>query len=81
MRELTLCPSPGQLLPPARGTPVTDAATLSGDNASAATGTVTYTVYLDVACTDAVNTGTPEPDTTAGTFPASSPVTLIAPGH
>ena len=58
------------------GTPVTDSATLTGTNASTATGTVTYTVYSDASCTNAVSTGSPQTITTAGTLPASSPVTL-----
>jgi titin len=62
------------------GTFVSDSATLLGDNASTATGTVTYTVYSDVACTVAVSTGTPEPITTPGTLPASAPVALSTPG-
>jgi hypothetical protein len=60
--------------------PVTDSATLAGDNASNAGGTVIYTVYSDAACTNAVSTGTPEPITVPGTLPASSPVTLAALG-
>ena len=59
-------------------TAVTDAATLSGTNAATATGTVTYNVYSDPACTDQVSSGTPEMITTAGTLPASSAVTLGA---
>jgi IgGFc binding protein/Bacterial Ig-like domain (group 1) len=62
------------------GTAVTDAATLSGTNASSATGTVTYNVYSDSACSTLVNAGTPEPITTPGTLPAASAVTLSAPG-
>jgi hypothetical protein len=59
---------------------VTDTATLSGTNASTATGTVTYQVYSDSACTVAVNAGTAEEITTPGTLPASSPVTLSTAG-
>jgi hypothetical protein len=62
------------------GTAVTDAATLSGANASSATGTVTYNVYSDSSCSTLVNAGTPEPITTPGTLPASSAVTLSSPG-
>jgi hypothetical protein len=64
----------------AAGTPVTDSATLAGENASSGTGTVTYVVYSDAACSIAVHSGTAESITTAGTLPASSPVTLNAPG-
>ena len=62
------------------GTPVTDQATLTGANASKATGTVTYTVYSNSACTTVEKAGTPEKITTAGTLPASSPVTITTAG-
>ena len=58
------------------GTAVTDQATLSGTNASEATGTVTYNVYSDSHCSDLVSGVTAEPITTPGTLPASVPVTL-----
>jgi hypothetical protein len=61
-------------------TAVTDAATLTGTNASSATGSVTYTVYSNATCTKAVSDGTAEPITTPGTIPTSSPVTLATPG-
>ena len=61
-------------------TAVSDTATLSGTNASTATGTVTYSVYSDSSCTVPVSTGTAQSITTPGTPPASSPVTLTAPG-
>jgi hypothetical protein len=63
------------------GTAVTDTASLSGTNASTATGTVTYDVYSDSACTVAApgGAGKPETITTPGTLPASSPVTLSTP--
>jgi hypothetical protein len=61
------------------GTAVKDFASLSGQDVSKATGTVTYTVYSDDACTDAV--GTPDQvDVTNGMAPASDPVTLVTPG-
>jgi hypothetical protein len=62
------------------GTAVTDSATLSGTNAATATGTVTYDVYSDNACSVPVNTGTEQTITTPGTLPPSSPVTLTSPG-
>jgi hypothetical protein len=62
------------------GTPVTDSATLAGEHASSATGTVTYTVYSNAACTHAVQAGTAETITTPGTLPASAPVTLTTLG-
>jgi tripartite motif-containing protein 71 len=61
-------------------TAVSDTATLSGANASTATGTVTYSVYSDSGCTTAVSTGTAQSITTPGTLPASSPVTLSTSG-
>ena len=61
-------------------TAVSDTATLSGTNASTATGTVTYSVYSDSGCTTAVSSGTAQSITTPGTLPASSPVTLSTPG-
>jgi hypothetical protein len=62
-------------------TAVSDTATLSGTNASTATGTVTYSVYSDSGCTTAVSTGTAQRITTPGTLPASSAVALSAPGR
>jgi len=62
------------------GTPVTDTATLSGPVASSATGTVTYNVYSDSACTKLASPGLAEPITTEGTLPASAPVTLTTAG-
>ena len=61
------------------GTPVTDQATLTGAEASAATGTVTYTVYSDSTCkTVAADGGTKT--ITGGVVPASDPVKLATPG-
>ena len=52
---------------------------MSGANAATAGGTVTYKVYSDSACT--VSAGSPGPVTvTGGKVPASSGVTLTAPG-
>ena len=64
------------------GTAVTDTATLSGTNASTATGTVTYNVYTDSGCTTLApgGGGSAETITTPGTLPASSPVTLSSAG-
>ena len=61
-------------------TAVSDTATLSGANASTATGTVTYSVYSDSGCTTVVSPGTAQSIATPGTLPASSPVTLDTPG-
>jgi hypothetical protein len=61
-------------------TAVSDTATLSGTNASTATGTVTYSVYSDSGCTTAVSSGRAQGITTPGTLPASSPATLSTPG-
>ncbi len=62
------------------GTAVTDQATLSGNNAASATGTVTYSVYSDPACTVAVSSGKAESITTPGVLPTSTPVTLDTSG-
>ena len=62
------------------GTTITDTASLSGNAAASATGTVTYDVYSDAACTDLVNSGTAESITTPGTLPPSAGVTLSTPG-
>ncbi|HTZ08931.1 MAG TPA: hypothetical protein VMB72_07655, partial [Acidimicrobiales bacterium] len=60
-------------------TAVTDHATLGGSGAATATGTVTYTVYGDSACSSTAGSGGTV-TVTAGAVPASSPVTLSAPG-
>jgi hypothetical protein len=62
------------------GAGVTDSATLSGANASTATGTVTYKVYSDSSCTNLVQGGSAETITTPGTLPSSQPVTLTDAG-
>lgn len=62
-------------------TAVTDSATVSnGSGNQNETGTVTYNVYSDPACSNAVSTGAPETITDPGTLPASQPVTLATPG-
>lgn len=58
---------------PAGGS-VSDGSTLTGTNAASATGTVTYTVYSDAACTTVATAGTPQTITTPGTMPNSQPV-------
>ncbi len=61
------------------GTPVTDQAVLTGDNASDAAGTVTYTVYSDASCTMQVaDAGTKS--VTAGVVPESYRVPSATPG-
>lgn len=62
------------------GTSVTDQASLTGQNAGAAGGSVTYTWYSDSGCTNTV--GSPDKETigTPGTIPASQAVTLNTPG-
>jgi hypothetical protein len=57
-------------------TVVTDSATLAGNNAPGATGTVHYTWYSDSNCNTAVSTGAELPITTPGTLPDSAPVAL-----
>ena len=59
------------------GTAVTDRATLSGENASKATGKVSYTVYSDKECSTAVaEVEAGEVEVAGGKVPASNPVTL-----
>ena len=71
----------GPIITVPTSTAVTDSATLSGNNASEATGTVTYNVYSDSACTDLVNGGSSETITTPGTLPDSAPVSLSTTGN
>jgi serine protease len=59
-----------------QGTPVRDAATLSGANAASATGVVSYFVYSDKACSNLVADALDEPISTPGTLPVSTPITL-----
>jgi hypothetical protein len=58
------------------GTEVTDQATLAGENESTAGGSVTYVWYSDAACTNVASGPDKHTITTAGTMPASQPVTL-----
>lgn len=58
------------------GTAVSDTATITGANASGATGTVTYTFYSNSTCTTVAAAGAAQAITTPGTLPASAPVTL-----
>ena len=60
-------------------TAVTDSATLRGPNASSATGTVIYSVFSDSACTVSAGSGGTV-TVTAGSVPASTPVSLSSPG-
>jgi hypothetical protein len=62
------------------GTAVTDQASLSGADAASATGTVTYDVYSDSACSTLAGAGSPESITTPGVLPASAAQTLSTPG-
>jgi hypothetical protein len=62
------------------GTAVTDTATLSVPVVGAPTGMVTYEVYSDSACTVPVSDTTSTETVTAGTVPASGPVTLFTTG-
>jgi hypothetical protein len=63
-----------------QGTAVTDSATLTGTNAATATGTVTYNVYSDNACTKLVSAGTAQAVTSPGTLPSSAPEKFSASG-
>ena len=60
-------------------TPVSDSATLTGNNASSAGGSVTYSVYSDNECSDLVASGGTE-TVSAGVVPSSSSVSLSAAG-
>lgn len=59
-----------------RGTAVTDTATFTSAQPQGATGTITYTVYSDNACTQPLVQNDPQPITTPGTLPTSPAVTL-----
>jgi len=61
------------------GTAVTDAATLAGANAATASGTVTYQVYSDSACTVSAGAGGTK-TVTGAVVPGSGAVTLATPG-
>jgi hypothetical protein len=61
-------------------TAVTDQASLSGASASTATGTVTYDVYSNAACTALVSSGPSQAITTPGVVPGSNPVSLATSG-
>ncbi len=61
------------------GGAVSDSATLSGADVATATGTVTYSVYSDSACTVSAGSGGTV-EVTAGTIPSSMPVSLSTPG-
>ncbi len=60
-------------------TTVTDKASISGTNAAAAGGTVTYAVYSDANCKTMVKSGGTV-TVTSGKVPASNPVTLSTGG-
>lgn len=60
------------------GTAVTPAATLAGVGASQATGTVTYTVYLDSQCQIAAEAPVIQSIATPGVLPSAPPVALAA---
>lgn len=62
------------------GTPVTDQATVTGNDAGQATGSITYSVYSDSSCKTLVAGGTSQTINTPGSVPASAPVTLTTPG-
>jgi len=72
--------SPAASVTVSPGTAVTDSAVVTGDNAATATGTVTYNVYTDLACSVLVDSTGPLTITTPGTLPPSGRVTLTTPG-
>ena len=55
---------------------VSDAGTFTSGTGATATGSVTYTVFSDPACTNVVDALSPESITTPGILPASSSVSL-----
>ena len=61
------------------GTTVSDTATFAGGTGSGATGSVTYSVYSDSACTVLVGPPDTESITTPGTLPPSATVTINTP--
>jgi hypothetical protein len=61
------------------GTAVTDQATISGTNASSASGTVTYSVFSDAECTVSAGSGGTK-TVTGGAVGPSDPVSLTTPG-
>ena len=62
-------------------TAVTDSATLAGSGVSTAGGSVTYTVYTDNFCSDAVPNSSSTVAVIDGSVSPSSPVTLSTPGN
>jgi hypothetical protein len=68
----------GEKIAVAAGAAVTDQATLHGEDAIKANGTVSYSVYSDAACTQLVTTQVV--NVTTGSVATSSPVTLSSPG-
>jgi hypothetical protein len=62
-----------------KNTAVTDSASLRGSNVSTATGMVTYRVYSDDDC-DSPAISSDSVGVTAGSIPASTAVSLSAPG-
>ncbi len=77
--ELSAGEASGEQIEVAAGAPVTDEATLHGENASEATGTVEYFVYADEECEELV-TSAGEVEVEEATAPASEPVELEEPG-
>ena len=77
--ELTSGTTHGTSLTILAGASVTDQATISGSDASTATGDITYTVYSDNACGTAVATGGTK-SVSGGSAGASDPVTLASAG-
>ncbi len=65
----------GAVVTVSEGTAVTDGATLSGENASKATGKAVYKVYSDKECADLI-TEAGEVEVAGGTVPASNAETL-----
>jgi hypothetical protein len=69
----------GEAIAVPAGTPVTDQATLAGENASTAEGTVSYDVYSDPECSTLVTTAGPVA-ASEGEVPPSQAAVLYVPG-
>ena len=73
-------PSSGPSLSEPLGTPMTDQATLAGTSVSAATGTVTYSIFSDPSCTTPVGTPTTVSVGAGGSVPPGPTLTSLALG-
>ncbi len=70
----------GPVLTDPPGTAVSDTATFANGTGAGATGSVTYNVYSDTACSVLVGSTGPISITTPGVLPSSGTVTVSTPG-